>query len=140
MYLPRAQIGPFKSTRCRDWSKWSCLSKSFSVQTDVLVQEFSRHFFPYSREGNIVAAQASDCFLRWNIKEKFTRVAKINMTFLSHNNNNVSFVIWYRRQTVSPQRDWAVNYLYPEYPSQYIFYWILIKDILIRDGSVFQLF
>ena len=48
---------------------------------------------PY-RQGNIVAAQSSDCFLRLNIKEKFIRAAEIYMNFLSHNNNNVSFVIW----------------------------------------------
>lgn len=45
-------------------------------------------------QGNIVAAQSSNCFLRLDIKEKFIRATEIYMNFLSHNNNNVSFVIW----------------------------------------------
>lgn len=70
------------------------MSKSFLIQTDFVVQEFFRHFSPYNRQGNIVAAQSSDCFLRLNIKQKFIRATKIYMDFLSHNNSNVSFVIW----------------------------------------------
>ena len=79
---------------------WSRSSKSFSIQTDVfVVQEFFPHRQPPPppppyRQGNIVAAQSSGCFLRLHIKEKFIRATEIYMYFLSHNNNNVSFVIW----------------------------------------------